>query len=575
MALPVIATGALRIGSMFVRGSSTFVKGASRGVGRSGGMLRRAILKKTKVKRENIVSRKVFNKRIKEKRRRMSKEQALETFKTRGKSGAPNVPGKSFLQRILDFIGILLVGWLVDKLPKIIKWVQNLIERIRKLVDSLKSFIKNLGDWFKSIGSIVSAGWDNIRNFDFTDQSGKLKKAMTDMENAFKGMQKDLDNAKNAINGSIKETEKPPTTTLTTAGEGAASINDPNARALLNAIAEAEGTSGYQNQGYNTQFTGTQFRDLSSHPRQIRSSNGYASDAAGRYQFLSTTWDSVMGGAMTPERQDKAALKLVSRRGVDIKNGLSMNEIYRLGGEWASIEGGPSMRKGGSYGGQVKYSAESFLRLYQKYGGKVQGAGDGSKARGSNQTSAYQTAVNVGKLLNRQGYDVWQHPDFNVNSGYTGSGKERVMRRSYNSYHNYGEALDVPVNQRDENGNIVYSPEKLDKLYSFLNTNRSKFNIAELKWKDDSNHFDHLHVSFKGGGGTPIKDVGNIEGMPVNIPDMGANIGKPKNTIIIMEEEAPPMMMGGGSRGSSPVIVMGSSLNSIMKRKLLTDLAYT
>jgi len=108
------------------------------------------------------------------------------------------------------------------------------------------------------------------------------------------------------------------------------------------------------------------------------------------------------------------------------------------------------------------------------------------------------------------------------------------MRRSYNSYHNYGEALDVPVNQRDENGNIVYSPEKLDKLYSFLNANRSKFNIAELKWKDDSNHFDHLHVSFKGGGETPIKDVGDIEGgdiegMPVNIPDMGDIEGMPMN----------------------------------------------
>jgi len=157
-----------------------------------------------------------------------------------------------------------------------------------------------------------------------------------------------------------------------------------------------------------------------------------------------------------------------------------------------------------------------------------------SRNLGKNQTSAYQTAVNVGKLLNRKGYDVWQHPDFNVDSGYTGSGKERVMRRSYNSYHNYGEALDVPINQRDENGNIVYSPEKLDKLYSFLNTNRSKFNIAELKWKDDSNHFDHLHVSFKGGGETPIKDVGDIEGgdiegMPVNIPDMGDIEGMPMN----------------------------------------------
>jgi len=566
MALPAIAAGALRIGSMFVRGSSTFVKGASRGVGRSGGMLRRAILKKTKVKRKNIVSRKVFNKRIKEKRRRMSKEQALETFKTRGKSGAPNVPGKSFLQRILDFIGILLVGWLVDKLPKIIKWVQNLIERIRKLVDSLKSFIKNLGDWFKSIGSIVSAGWDNIRNFDFTDQSGKLEKAMTDMENAFKGMQTDIEGMKNALTGDMSGE----TSGGADASAGAASIDDPNARALLNAIAEAEGTSGYPNQGYNTQFTGTQFTDLSKHPEQLRSGGGYTSDAAGRYQFLSTTWKGVMGGAMTPERQDKAALKLVAGRGVDIKNGLSINEIYKLGGEWASIEGGPNMKKGGSYGGQAKYNAENFLQMYQKYGGKVEGQEGGSGGRyggGGGNVVEYYTGD--------RGHPNFEYRGHGRESNYhdhiafrTIQDKERAkaalraagiqigseFRSGDPGWHGKDLAIDVPgaqwggsgaIGQREYNGSA--------KVRQVL-----------------------INAGFGGSGlgfGTRGTST-SIARSTGKMPDIGYSTG-PKNTIIIVEEEAPTVMMGGGSRGSSPVIVMGSSLNSIMKRKLLTDLAYT
>ncbi len=61
---------------------------------------------------------------------------------------------------------------------------------------------------------------------------------------------------------------------------------------------------------------------------------------------------------------------------------------------------------------------------------------------------------------------------------------------------------------------------------------------------------------------------------PGVMPDIGYSTG-PQNTIIIIEEEAPPPMMMGQSGGSSPIIVMGASLNSIMKRKLLTDLAYT
>ena len=141
-----------------------------------------------------------------------------------------------------------------------------------------------------------------------------------------------------------------------------------NEKAVLNAIADAEGTTKYPNKGYNTQYTGKQFTG-DKHPRQILGPARLRSDAAGRYQFLSTTWDSVMGDPITPERQDKGALKLIKGRGVDISNGLSLAEIYRLGGEWASIEGGPNMVKGGGYGGQAKYSAETFLGMYEKYGG--------------------------------------------------------------------------------------------------------------------------------------------------------------------------------------------------------------
>ena len=155
-----------------------------------------------------------------------------------------------------------------------------------------------------------------------------------------------------------------------------ASSQSGNARALLNAIADAEGTSQYANDGYKTQYTGKQFSGTE-HPREVLGTS-LRSDAAGRYQFLSTTWDEIMGGEMTNSRQDDAALKLIKRRGVNIDDGLSISEIYRLGGEWASIEGGPEMRKGGGYGGQAKYSAETFMQMYVKYGGK-QAAAEGGK----------------------------------------------------------------------------------------------------------------------------------------------------------------------------------------------------
>lgn len=172
----------------------------------------------------------------------------------------------------------------------------------------------------------------------------------------------------------------PDTPNLGNAGAGAASTKDPNAKAVLNALADAEGTSKYPNQGYNTQYTGKQFKGVQ-HPREVLG-RSLRSDAAGRYQFLSTTWDWIMGGDMTPERQDKAALKLIANRGVDLSDGLSAAEVYRLGGEWASVEGGPQMKKGGGYGGQAKFSAEKFLSMYEGYGGTVQKMAAGGKLIG-------------------------------------------------------------------------------------------------------------------------------------------------------------------------------------------------
>jgi len=153
----------------------------------------------------------------------------------------------------------------------------------------------------------------------------------------------------------------------------ATSISDPNARALLNAIADAEGTSQYPNSGYNTMFTGRQFQGTA-HPRQVISSGAHRSDAAGRYQFLSTTWDEYAKGRdMSPANQDAVALDLVAKkRKVDISDGLSTAEIYRLGQEWASIEGGRDGVAGGSYEGQAKYSAAKFMKMYENYGGTVQ-----------------------------------------------------------------------------------------------------------------------------------------------------------------------------------------------------------
>ena len=155
---------------------------------------------------------------------------------------------------------------------------------------------------------------------------------------------------------------------------------------LLNTIAFAEGTAGPQ--GYNTMFTHALFDNFADHPRQLQRSGDLASDAAGRYQFLSTTWDptarAIGAQDFSPYNQDLAALYKVEQRlnqkGLsldDVANeGMSQRVADALAPEWASF---PTAATGTSYYGQ---GGKSLEQLQQFYGGNYQNLGPSQQGYG-------------------------------------------------------------------------------------------------------------------------------------------------------------------------------------------------
>lgn len=84
-----------------------------------------------------------------------------------------------------------------------------------------------------------------------------------------------------------------------------------NVSAMLDLIAYAEGTHS----DYNISFTGKRFSGFADHPRVLYTANGISSDAAGRYQFLSTTWDRLAQQHrltdFSPANQDRGAIELM------------------------------------------------------------------------------------------------------------------------------------------------------------------------------------------------------------------------------------------------------------------------
>jgi len=135
-------------------------------------------------------------------------------------------------------------------------------------------------------------------------------------------------------------------------------------------IRAGEGTSG--DSGYNTMFTGSQFSDTSKHPRQINRSGDLASDAAGAYQFLSTTWDGAKNALgltdFSPASQEKAGKYLAQKRGLATDTVFTdkqsfLKELDKIAPEWASM---PTLATGTSYYGQGGLSPDEAWRLYNE-----------------------------------------------------------------------------------------------------------------------------------------------------------------------------------------------------------------
>lgn len=150
-----------------------------------------------------------------------------------------------------------------------------------------------------------------------------------------------------------------------------------NRKAMLDTIAFAEGTYRYPSNGYKTMFTGKQFQAPPwRHPRRINYGGGHASDAAGRYQFLSTTWDGHKLPDFSPANQDKAALQEIKWKGGlgDVDAGRWSQAFTKSRKVWASFPGAGYNQPEKSMKSLVNYANKRA----KKYSGKQSGGAVGN-----------------------------------------------------------------------------------------------------------------------------------------------------------------------------------------------------
>ena len=238
---------------------------------------------------------------------------------------------------------------------------------------------KRMAGSIAAIGNMTAAGYlaskDNTKNRTLPSTIDARRNLINEYNTNINGINNRRDAAIDGIKLPKLSTADTPgkvagstDTSAVTSGTG---MTDGWAR-WSNVIKAGEGTLG--DKGYTTMFTGAQFSDFSKHPELLQRSGDLASDAAGAYQFLSTTYNPAAKALgitdFTPESQEKVGKYLAQRRGLAVDTVFTdkasfLKELDKIAPEWASM---PTLSTGTSYYGQGGLTPDQAWERYQSYG---------------------------------------------------------------------------------------------------------------------------------------------------------------------------------------------------------------
>ena len=151
----------------------------------------RNLFKKKIIGRDNT-----FFRKRRENVRRKQREDELEAQNIKGTTKRQgNLFQKStrgFLGRILDFLGILLIGWAVTNLPKIIEAVSGLIKKIKKVVAVLTGFFNFAKDFVIGIKESIEKTLNVFKRFNFKQNQKEVNDSFDKLGNNFLVLNQDF-----------------------------------------------------------------------------------------------------------------------------------------------------------------------------------------------------------------------------------------------------------------------------------------------------------------------------------------------------------------------------------------------
>jgi len=199
MAVPVMA--ALKVGSLLAKTGGAIAKGGKLAMkaGKKGvsiakkskkvaGNVKKAVAKKRKINRETFMSDERTRKKKLEQDKRREEEEAIEQSKQSKKKPSAKksvARGGGILQKIIDFVSTILIGWVVTNLPKIIDTVKGVIKKIKEIYNNITGFFSSFGEFFTGIKDAIGNTLNKIKNIDFSKVGDNIRKKITGLKDAF------------------------------------------------------------------------------------------------------------------------------------------------------------------------------------------------------------------------------------------------------------------------------------------------------------------------------------------------------------------------------------------------------
>ena len=546
MALAAVAQGALRVGALLGKSAMGVTKaagsaaksGISSGAKNVTKQVKKAVLKRKKIKRDTFIGKQRSKKKEQEKDKRKLKEQELERKnKSRSGPGVGNVAKKALnpLQALIQFLTTILIGWVANKLPQIIEWAQGLIKKIQEVVELIKSLFTNITGFFTGVKDLIVGAFDAVVNLDFSDKEGNIKSALEKIKESFGGVLKDIGNGFNILRG--KQSEDP------------------------KKILKKQPEDVTNEQPYS---------ELK--PPKSEDSVSSSSSSSGSSPVSTPLTPIVTSKKSTPGGQygESSLLAAMSRAGIVDPTERAMF-LAQMAHESGNFRYDEEIASGQAYEGR------------SDLGNTQPGDGVRYKGRGYIQLTGRANYRDYG---NRLGVDLENNPDLAKDPNIAADiaiayWKERVDR-------NAARAGDVRTVTKNINGGLNGLADRQNKFDKYMKE-KSTLNIQKFdptksyKAGDmvmkDNKVMKHDGFGFADAGGISSQNLTaspqpQIQSMPKTAQ---LDMDRQGQDIVVVDDQPTPQQPSGvpGQQSSPQPIIVQPSLNSMLRQQLLLELVYT